>query len=762
MQGFLKDLSQYDGQDIADTSLLTSSFMMRVCDDLKLRLIANDSSKSVALDEITRSKYSSGMCNAEAYYQLGLTGLSSARQSGELHRLWTGNAVFHDGDDPPNANFDDAESKVDSYLLEARNFFQCALETAPPASHDLTRNILRCLALVMGPVEGESETGLTTASLIHMSVGGCSRNIVQNELLKGTLQELFQDFEDESLDYSARMKSFGLLLLRSGKSIPTNWNISTLASCPTGELLLSSIYTFVDDDGEKRIKISNVCIFPAFGTAPDESSWIGIHTDILHPFDKIIERSQNQLHGLTEDVQDTQYDENSSRREWWKERHTCDTDLQKLLSHVEREYFSHEPVRQCLIPDHLFCSARQSSSDDDDDENSDCSDLGPGKLESMFDAAHCNVSRVPKFDRERQQLILMKLTVAAIKSKLVSFGVLESTTKKKNKSELIDLLLSNMEITQHEEEENSLIDSATMNRADTYSNDANSDQIRIEEEPCTILILDEHLQRFPVESMDLFSNVAITRVPSLAFVFALLLECEMKHHSTAVKLPVVDPMQVKYVVDPESNLTETASTLGTALTLLSNTYGWKWDGVAGQMPSSEFMSQALTTDNGLYLYCGHGGGEKAFSRLQVEGLMNIRKDGIRGCRAPVVLMGCSSGKLQSVNTPKSISSSYYTMHYEPEGIALSYLFAGAPCVVGNLWDVTDRDIDRYCLTLMEDFFQSQTDTNNCQTSPSLAKCVAKARRACKLRFIVGSAPVCYGLPVTCIQNKTVTAGTTNK
>ena len=75
--------------------------------------------------------------------------------------------------------------------------------------------------------------------------------------------------------------------------------------------------------------------------------------------------------------------------------------------------------------------------------------------------------------------------------------------------------------------------------------------------------------------------------------------------------------------------------------------------------------------------------------------MNIRKDGIRGCRAPVVLMGCSSGKLQSVNTSKSTSSSsYYTMHYEPEGIALSYLLAGAPCVVGNLWDVTDRDIDR--------------------------------------------------------------------
>jgi separase len=121
--------------------------------------------------------------------------------------------------------------------------------------------------------------------------------------------------------------------------------------------------------------------------------------------------------------------------------------------------------------------------------------------------------------------------------------------------------------------------------------------------------------------------------------------------------------------------------------------------------------------------------------------MVSRDDGARGCRPPVVLMGCSSGKLQSVNCPKdNASGQVYSIHYEPEGIALSYLIAGAPCVVGNLWDVTDRDIDRYCLTLMEDFIKE---------GESMAKCVADARRACKLRYIVGSAPVCYGVPVKC-------------
>ena len=79
------------------------------------------------------------------------------------------------------------------------------------------------------------------------------------------------------------------------------------------------------------------------------------------------------------------------------------------------------------------------------------------------------------------------------------------------------------------------------------------------------------------------------------------------------------------------------------------------------------------------------------------------------------------------------------IYYEPEGIALSYILAGAPCVVGNLWDVTDRDIDRCCMTFMGQFLS--------EGGGSLAKCVAEARSSCKMQHIVGLAPVCYGLPV---------------
>lgn len=102
----------------------------------------------------------------------------------------------------------------------------------------------------------------------------------------------------------------------------------------------------------------------------------------------------------------------------------------------------------------------------------------------------------------------------------------------------------------------------------------------------------------------------------------------------------------------------------------------------------------------------------------------------------------------------------------------------SPCIVGNLWDVTDRDIDK----LTEEFLQSwinEHESNNNETSstttssssdnsnpsmPSVSSSTTtttstslnpsnicnhliRARKACKLAYLNGSAPIVYGLPV---------------
>jgi len=75
---------------------------------------------------------------------------------------------------------------------------------------------------------------------------------------------------------------------------------------------------------------------------------------------------------------------------------------------------------------------------------------------------------------------------------------------------------------------------------------------------CTFLILDEDLQRLPFECLELFSGVTVSRIPSLPFAIATLLEAKPASKGMA---PYVDPVNARYVIDPESNLANTKSTL---------------------------------------------------------------------------------------------------------------------------------------------------------------------------------------------------------
>ena len=51
-------------------------------------------------------------------------------------------------------------------------------------------------------------------------------------------------------------------------------------------------------------------------------------------------------------------------------------------------------------------------------------------------------------------------------------------------------------------------------------------------------------------------------------------------------------------------------------------------------------------------------------------------------RAVALLMGCSSGKIKHT----SIGGT---------GTPLEYLLSGSPAIVGFLWNITDKDCDRY-------------------------------------------------------------------
>lgn len=239
-----------------------------------------------------------------------------------------------------------------------------------------------------------------------------------------------------------------------------------------------------------------------------------------------------------------------------------------------------------------------------------------------------------------------------------------------------------------------------------------------------VLILDEMLQKFPFESLEFFEDRAICRLPSLFFVSG------SSRPSTQIKHD-----RVSYILNPESDLDDTEERL---LPLLLGLGSNQWASYVKKKPPSSDLRHALGQESGLIMYFGHGGGERVISKDQLKAV----GDGDKGVRASVILMGCSSGLLHSPNQDKG-SCVPCTMHFQPDGLILQYLILGSPCAIGNLWDVTDRDIDMFTERMLRSLFEDGLST---------AQSVASARSACKYRFLTGGAPVCYGLPAY-IYNK---------
>jgi hypothetical protein len=57
------------------------------------------------------------------------------------------------------------------------------------------------------------------------------------------------------------------------------------------------------------------------------------------------------------------------------------------------------------------------------------------------------------------------------------------------------------------------------------------------------------------------------------------------------------------------------------------------------------------------------------------------------------------------------------------------------------------NLPRYSQELLRLFVEGDNVASDGDRSMNLAACVARARSACKLRYIVGGAPVIYGVPV---------------
>lgn len=337
----------------------------------------------------------------------------------------------------------------------------------------------------------------------------------------------------------------------------------------------------------------------------------------------------------------------------------------------------------------------------------------------------------------------------------------------------------------------------------------------IQREP-VVLVLDAHSQVLPWESLPILRKHEVYRMPSVSSILAVMvsrfdaasIDGFAKSEKTLLKgrnnkkqerpsrkntkssileqsprLPIVDPYNTFYLLNPSGDL---GSTQATFEDWFKNQKGW--EGKMGVVPSPDECISALQKHD-LFIYFGHGSGEQYLSGR------NIRR--LDHCAA-AVLMGCSSGRLS------------FRGDYEPVGVPLSYIIAGCPSIIANLWDVTDGDIDRFSrillngwlesvsshcseLEMLEEFqkltiaghkgtkrvlqpkqkgkgdevqcmqveqavsenvFDISIRSKSTRGTVRTGSFIGEGRSTCRLPYLIGASPVCYGVPTTIKSKRT--------
>ncbi|TFY77124.1 hypothetical protein EWM64_g6889 [Hericium alpestre] len=262
-------------------------------------------------------------------------------------------------------------------------------------------------------------------------------------------------------------------------------------------------------------------------------------------------------------------------------------------------------------------------------------------------------------------------------------------------------------------------------------------QKTLQEDSHMFLILDKNVQAFPWESIPILRGQSVSRIPSVDFLLDRLELVKCKRKRKGRQSPESDaarpmdrldlnPKSAYYVLNPSGDLGGTETRFASWLTGM-NAVGW--EGVIGRVPSEQQMLDALSR-NDLFIYFGHGGAEQYVRSHKIRHLPKC---------AATMLWGCSSGLLKDMGD------------FDRIGTPNNYMLAGCPTLVANLWDVTDRDIDKFSQAVFDEIHLTAEHVGahagaTGEDVTSVVTAVARAREVCKLKYLTGAAPVIYGIP----------------
>ena len=446
---------------------------------------------------------------------------------------------------------------------------------------------------------------------------------------------------------------------------------------------------------------------------------------------KIIELANHSTH----DAGIRDMSKKGAKTEWWEARATLDTRLKDLLNNMETIWL--------------------------------------GGFRGIFAQQSPHHELLARFKRSFSIILdkhlpsrRMACTTAASGRTVIDSQVLELFIDLGNPAEvgdldecLMDLLYFVVDILQFSGERNAYdevdFDSISVETLDALSHYHEAvREIPEDVDMHTILILDKALHCFPWESLPCMSSHPVSRLPSLSHLRHRIIE-QTRQFSQSERLTTdgyhVDSNDGAYILNPAGDLHSTQEIFQKPLATLAN-----WSATINRTPSEEAIAASLSSRS-IFLYFGHGSGSQYISSRAIRKLDRC---------AVALLMGCSSGIMVEEG------------EFESHGIPMTYLHAGAQAVVGTLWDVTDKDIDRFSISVLKKWglFEQNSEfrgrspakkgvkgkgraragvtaMRNGNNEPpqkgtvSLDQAVARGREACFLKYLNGAAPVMYGTPV---------------
>ncbi|TKR59321.1 hypothetical protein L596_029011 [Steinernema carpocapsae] len=228
------------------------------------------------------------------------------------------------------------------------------------------------------------------------------------------------------------------------------------------------------------------------------------------------------------------------------------------------------------------------------------------------------------------------------------------------------------------------------------------------------------LTHIPFESMPFFQ-----RHPLVCRTLSFRMFCRLLQRTDEVPKPV-NCKKSYYILNPGGDLHDTEARVKNEL------FSYGFEGITGVAPDHKKIKEVLSNYDVL-LYIGHGSGGRYFGRS------TIRQS---NCNAVSVLMGCSSVQVYSEGNGFDGRSTVY-----------DYMVARCPCVIGCLWLVTDGEIDKFLVALL-DYCYAHLKTKELEEVLStragyraFLRGISEARKACRLPYLTGSSVVAYGLPI---------------